>query len=442
MLWEDFSYFVAYLIQGCVTVFYMMQLLETRLPAVTTFCITMALNASVFLLFGVNNWDVVYTYRTLAMVTVQIGGLCVLYRGRPFLKALALASNYMWGFFPEVSLSFILHGLLGYSLEKAMSYPTKLYGMIGALLIYAVLSFSAIRPLQRFIFHREKVVEPLPLKTLLLFICFPIGQTLLLFACTYSMATGLHMLSIGVFLFAIFLCAASDVAMFYTLVETAKKTRLEQQLAEAEYTARIQENEYKSFLTVEQSIARYRHDNKNRVSAIASMLRSGHPQAVPEVLEMLDSMLDALNISHGAYCANLTVDSILAVKHAECEHEHIILQHSIMLPEGLPIKNIHLCSIFSNIVDNAITACKKLPAEQRTISLSAVLDGGFVFVKEENPLPQKELSSRDGLGLKILRSIAKTYDGEVIIEQNEKAFQILVALSLEKAEQMKSCPDA
>lgn len=79
MLWEDFSYFVAYLIQGCVTVFYMMQLLETRLPAVTTFCITMALNASVFLLFGVNNWDVVYTYRTLAMVTVQIGGLCVLY---------------------------------------------------------------------------------------------------------------------------------------------------------------------------------------------------------------------------------------------------------------------------------------------------------------------------------------------------------------------------
>ena len=256
MLWEDFSYFVAYLIQGCVTVFYMMQLLETRLPAVTTFCITMALNASVFLLFGVNNWDVVYTYRTLAMVTVQIGGLCVLYRGRPFLKALALASNYMWGFFPEVSLSFILHGLLGYSLEKAMSYPTKLYGMIVALLIYAVLSFSAIRPLQRFIFHREKVVEPLPLKTLLLFICFPIGQTLLLFACTYSMATGLHMLSIGVFLFAIFLCAASDVAMFYTLVETAKKTRLEQQLAEAEYTARIQENEYKSFLTVEQSIAR------------------------------------------------------------------------------------------------------------------------------------------------------------------------------------------
>ena len=197
MLWEDFSYFVAYLIQGCVTVFYMMQLLETRLPAVTTFCITMALNASVFLLFGVNNWDVVYTYRTLAMVTVQIGGLCVLYRGRPFLKALALASNYMWGFFPEVSLSFILHGLLGYSLEKAMSYPTKLYGMIVALLIYAVLSFSAIRPLQRFIFHREKVVEPLPLKTLLLFICFPIGQTLLLFACTYSMATGLHMLSNG-----------------------------------------------------------------------------------------------------------------------------------------------------------------------------------------------------------------------------------------------------
>lgn len=65
MLWEDFSYFLVYLIQGCVTVFYMMQLLETRLPAVTTFCITMALNASVFLLFGVNNWDVVYTYRTL-----------------------------------------------------------------------------------------------------------------------------------------------------------------------------------------------------------------------------------------------------------------------------------------------------------------------------------------------------------------------------------------
>lgn len=156
MLWEDFSYFLVYLIQGCVTVFYMMQLLETRLPAVTTFCITMALNASVFLLFGVNNWDVVYTYRTLAMVTVQIGGLCVLYRGRPFLKALALASNYMWGFFPEVSLSFILHGLLGYSLEKAMSYPTKLYGMIVALLIYAVLSFSAIRPLQRFIFTVKK----------------------------------------------------------------------------------------------------------------------------------------------------------------------------------------------------------------------------------------------------------------------------------------------
>lgn len=70
--------------------------------------------------------------------------------------------------------------------------------------------------------------------------------------------------------------------------------------------------------------------------------------------------------------------------------------------------------------------------------------GGFAVLCHRNGGSESPgiLTSRDGLGLKILRSIAKTYDGEVIIEQNEKAFQILVALSLEKAEQMKSCPDA
>lgn len=428
MLREEFVYFVVYLLQGCVTIFYMMQLLETRFPAVLTFCIATALNASVFLMFGVNNSSNAYTSRTLAMAAMQIGVLLALYRGRIFLKALALASNYMWGFFPEIAVPFVLYGM-GYSMEESLTYPLKLYGMLAAFAFYAVLCFSSIRPLQRFIFRRGETFEPLPPKTLLIFLCFPIGQTLLLFACAYSMSTGLHALSAGIFLLAVFLCAGSDVAMFYTLVETAKKTRLEQKLAEAEYTARIQENEYKSLLASEQKTARYRHDSKNRITAIAAMLRSGRPEAVPEALEMLNSMADALNAARGMFCANLTADAILAAKCAECEQEHIVLQHRVLLPEKLPVENIHLCSVFSNILDNAIAACKKLPAEQRTISLSAALDGGFLFVKEENPALSGAARS-EGLGLKILNSIAKAYQGNVIVEQSGGMFRILVALSL------------
>ncbi|MEG2394689.1 MAG: GHKL domain-containing protein [Ruthenibacterium sp.] len=108
----------------------------------------------------------------------------------------------------------------------------------------------------------------------------------------------------------------------------------------------------------------------------------------------------------------------------------MMLQTTIALPGEIPVENVQLCSIFSNLLDNAIRAVKPLAQEMRKITVKANLRGQTLFVKVENPCDSALSQKGTGYGLQILRDIAAQYHGAVMTTEENGVFTAVVTLEL------------
>ena len=98
------------------------------------------------------------------------------------------------------------------------------------------------------------------------------------------------------------------------------------------------------------------------------------------------------------------------------------------------------CSLFGNILDNAIEAVQKLPEPERKIQLSVGRQMDMLCIYCENPYAtiQKENGTlttlksdykNHGLGIKQIRRIAAKYNGTVDIRTENQTFSISVLLT-------------
>ena len=160
---------------------------------------------------------------------------------------------------------------------------------------------------------------------------------------------------------------------------------------------------------------------------------------LPRAGGALDRASKQLKAVQSTYCAHPVIDAVLADKARRCEAEHIRLELALDLPPELPQDGPALCSLFGNLLDNAVEACLRLPEGERVIRCRAGCRGGYLVVEEENPLPppldeaarQSRVRAGRGLGLEILSGIAKRYVGEVETQQRAGRFQVTVWLGLD-----------
>lgn len=170
--------------------------------------------------------------------------------------------------------------------------------------------------------------------------------------------------------------------------------------------------------------------------------RSLRRQDLSEAGGALDRAAKQLNALRGTFCAHPVVDAVLADKARLCAAEHIRLELALNLPAELPQDGPSLCSLFGNVMDNAIEACRRLPEGERVIRCRAGCRGGYLIVEEENPLPPPlDLAARQlrvragrGLGLEILAHIARDHGGELEKKEEDGRFCLTVWLGPETEE--------
>lgn len=72
-----------------------------------------------------------------------------------------------------------------------------------------------------------------------------------------------------------------------------------------------------------------------------------------------------------SFCANAIVNVVLREKFAMCQENNIPYTYKIQIPQEVGIADYHLCSVFSNLLDNAIEASLAVPESDRRISVQA-----------------------------------------------------------------------
>lgn len=137
-------------------------------------------------------------------------------------------------------------------------------------------------------------------------------------------------------------------------------------------------------------------------------------------------------------CANELVNTVLEEKQQYCRQFGIRLLAETEIPGELAIKSSHLCSVFTNLLDNAVQACRNMDAENRWILVQSRQKEDYLYVRVSNPTSreygQRPREAGHGLGKTILARIAATYHGEcwTRLEQigREEIYTAVVVLQL------------
>ncbi|MEE0727471.1 MAG: ATP-binding protein, partial [Clostridium saudiense] len=107
------------------------------------------------------------------------------------------------------------------------------------------------------------------------------------------------------------------------------------------------------------------------------------------------------------------------------------------------IKDIDICAIFANALDNAIEACMKIDNDlEKSIQVKATYINGFAIIKFTNTkvneikFSDKRIqTSKDnkkihGIGISSIKYIVGKYNGEVIVNYSENEFILKIMIPI------------
>lgn len=173
--------------------------------------------------------------------------------------------------------------------------------------------------------------------------------------------------------------------------------------------------------------ASFQHDIENHFLVLSGLLREKRLSQAEDYLTGLRKRCAPLTISIST--GNAALDALLREKLGYAKAQRIRVNHSIKIPAGCAIENLDLCSLFSNLFDNAAAACQKEPVT-RVLSLRTVTRGHFLMVECINPTAAAEI--QEGTGLRNVRRTAEKYHGTVETELKDGVFRISVLLCSRK----------
>lgn len=152
---------------------------------------------------------------------------------------------------------------------------------------------------------------------------------------------------------------------------------------------------------------------KSEMKKVVSRIREDLEKE--NVKEILDFLKQDMEFGRKNYCGNSIVNAVLEEKEAECNRNRITLLIDVRMGEIPNIAKSHLCSIFTNLLDNAIAAVLETCESKREIWISAGLKAEYLIVKAANrstiSYAERKPAANHGMGKQILADIAETYEG-------------------------------
>ena len=186
-------------------------------------------------------------------------------------------------------------------------------------------------------------------------------------------------------------------------------------------------------------IRKFRHDYKNHMHCLKSLLGS---RKIDDALEYLDSISSNPTMNKTSFKSGNTIaDAILNDKAAIAAQENFRLNFSGVISEN--VSAFDICTILSNALDNSIEACRRLKnAEERYIDVNCVLKNDMQMICISNPSdtddPELKTSKTNknehGFGLYNIRKTVDALDGTVNISQTSPIFVLDVMFKIKMPE--------
>ena len=237
-----------------------------------------------------------------------------------------------------------------------------------------------------------------------------------------------HFFSHGQMLVMYFLGLLSLFCILFSYKKLQQNFRLSTEIS------LMEQEEHSLNRYVEEAKARYdetksfRHDIRNHIAVVKNLLQSGKLEEAVSYMEDMDDMAEKM--SFPCSTNNPVVDILVGNKLGIAKSMGIDADCSLLLPYPCDIKDIDICIVLSNALDNAIHAVKSLDASiEKYIRVFGRIQGDFLMIEVENSFHGKD-TFKKGTGLSNVKKVAEKYGGAMSIETQENKFVLHVLLIL------------
>ena len=277
---------------------------------------------------------------------------------------------------------------------------------------------------------------------------FFVFQVLILLTLTYmnalAFAANANLIPFGICSTVIVLfIIVMDYMLMHTFEQLNKLHQLELDKQQSELLLKSEAENYARLQEQSKTIRQLRHDMINQLQAVRILLSGGHTDTA---VEQLDSYFaEVKQWGNAVFSGNAVIDAVINTKYYSMQDHKITFHYDGQLPSHIDFDPTWLSSMASNLLDNAINACAKLPEEKRSIDFSVILHGSALQVSCKNPAidapttapKSPELSSEHGWGLTILQQLADRCSGRMNIKTDHSTFQVVLWIPLDYAKELE-----
>lgn len=346
----------------------------------------------------------------------------LLYRDPVWKRVTAVLLTLCVNIFLDSSLMLLFYLVNPALLDQAAG--CNVYAVVMNITAEAVIVLVYMCTLQLWNLIRDKRLIKGYLPTLLL----PVSQAC--FALRFNVGVGGHSDSYSmVFFLGAILGLCLDIYWMYDLLYRSRQTEVEQELKEMHHVMELDHVHYQEIESKREEVAKLRHDINNQILAARHLISEGDTERSEH---MLDQLLEQVSATKEyPYCAVPIMNAILNEKSRLCEQYQIELITDLSFLSDLHVDDVMLCSLFSNLLDNAIHAVEDMDPGKRWIRISAVTEGGFLIIKTRNPSGKPEPVKRGhGKGTVILREIAEMHGGMYQTEYQAGIYTAVVSMGI------------
>ena len=181
----------------------------------------------------------------------------------------------------------------------------------------------------------------------------------------------------------------------------------------------LQQQRYENLKTAIEEARQARHDMRHHLNHISMLAEENDMEALKTYLAQTVSRIPDLD-TH--FCENRAADSVLGYYCALAKREGIPFSAQIDLPQTLPVDEIDMCLVLSNLLENALEASLRTVPARRWMKVNAYVHAERLLlmqvenacdgeIKETNGVFRSSKRKGNGIGIQSVRHIAEKNGG-------------------------------
>ena len=237
---------------------------------------------------------------------------------------------------------------------------------------------------------------------------------------------------IGMSIALLFLMLFFNAIFLLMAISINRNVRLQQ---ENQFLS-MQQQRYENLKAAIEETRQARHDLRHQLCQLSALAEEGDLEKIKTYLASAVSRIPSLEMH---FCENQAADSVVGHYCALAKRENIPYSVQIDLPERLPVDEVELCLVLSNLLENALEASLRTAPARRKIKLTAYLHGGSLaliqventydgVIREKDGVFQSSKRKEDGVGLQSVRHIAEKSGGVSTVTYQDGLFCAKVML--------------